>query len=218
MLELIRISLWKILGINYYKYLKNKKHVHLTEVDWATTGEGTYDNGAYVWRWNVHSKITIGNYCSIANDVHFIADSGYHNESPITTFPIFHELLDKKDSVTINGKQIIIENITSEVKPLKQNILIGNDVWIGSNVTILPGVQIGNGVTILAGAVVSENISDYAVVGGVPAKILKYKHDANIILKLNKIAWWEWHKSKIKVNANDFYLSVDEFITKHDHR
>ena len=216
MLKLLRIILWKILGFNYYKYLKNKQHIHLKEADWVSTGEGTYDNGAYVWRWNKYSKITIGNYCSIANDVHFIADSGYHNESQVTAFPIFHELLDKKDSIILNGKKITVEKITSEVMPLKHTILVGNDVWIGPNVTVLPGVEIGNVVTILAGAVVSDNILDYAIVGGVPAKVVKYKHDAVTILKLNNIAWWSWNSAKIKENASDFYLSVDEFINKYN--
>lgn len=215
MLAILRNGLWKILGINHYKYLKNKMHTHLKEVKWVTVGEGTYDNGAYVWRWNVHSRITIGNYCSIANDVHFIVDSGYHNESEITSFPIFHELLDKNDIVVIAGKKIIVNDIKSQLTPCKQHILIGHDVWIGANATILPGIKIGNGVTVLAGAVVSENIGDYAIVGGVPARVLKYKHDAATVFKLNTISWWYWSKTEIKERANDFYLPIDEFINKY---
>ena len=98
----IRTFIWKILGINYYKYLKNIKNVSLKDASWVKIGLHTYDNGAYVWRWYKKSELIIGNYCSIANDVHFICDSGYHTESEVSNFPFFNELLDKKDSITIN--------------------------------------------------------------------------------------------------------------------
>ena len=83
------------------------------------------------------------------------------------------------------------------------------------NATILPGITIGNGVTVLAGAIVSENIPDYAIVGGVPAKIVKYKHSQEIIDALNKVRWWDWSEEKIKRNINDFYLPIEIFIKKH---
>ncbi|MNQ99528.1 Chloramphenicol acetyltransferase [compost metagenome] len=83
------------------------------------------------------------------------------------------------------------------------------------NATILPGVTIGNGVTILAGAVVSEDIPDYAIVGGVPSKVIKFKHNPESIEALNKIGWWNWPEKKIKANVNDFYLPIDLFIKKY---
>jgi virginiamycin A acetyltransferase len=148
--------------------------------------------------------------------VHFICDSGYHGESEITTFPLFHQLLEKQDVIVLKGKTIKVENIVNDVKPQKQDITIGHDVWIGANVTILPGVTIGNGVTILAGAVVSENVPDYAIIGGVPAKIINFKHTNEIIIHLNQIAWWNWDDLKIKNAVNDFYLPIQEFIKKHN--
>lgn len=215
MITSLRKVLWKILGVNFYNFLNSKKHVALKDADWVEVGFKSYDNGAYVWRWNVNTKLVIGNYCSIANDVHFVCDSGYHSESEITSFPLFHELLDKEDNVVIGGRSFMVKNITKELKPKKQNIIIGNDVWIGARVTILPGVSVGNGVTILTGSVVSEDVPDYAIVGGVPAKILKLKHSQDIINKLNLISWWNWKETKIKDSINDFYLPIDEFIKKH---
>lgn len=210
-----RKLLWKILGINYYNILKYKKHVNLKDVNWVQLGRNSYDNGAYVWRWNTNSKLVIGNFCSIANDVHFICDSGYHGESVITTFPLFHEILEKEDQVIINKVNYKTKNIVNELPPKKQHIIIGHDVWIGARATILPNVTIGNGATILAGAVVSEDVPDYAVVGGVPAKIIHFKHEPSIVLKLNEIAWWNWDLDKIKLTVNDFYLPIEEFIKKH---
>ena len=212
MINSLRRLIWKFLGINFYNFLKNKKHINLKDADWVQLGKNSYDNGAYVWRWNTNSKLVIGNFCSIANDVHFICDSGYHGESEITSFPLFHEVLNKEDDVVINSVTYKVKNITNQLPPQKQNITIGHDVWIGARATILPNVTIGNGVTILAGAVVSDDIPDYAVVGGVPAKVISFKHNAIVIQKLNKIAWWNWDEKTIKKNVNSFYLPIEEFI------
>jgi len=215
MIANIRKLLWHILGINYYTYLKGKNSTYLKDAKWAIVGDKTYDNGAFVWKWFNNSNLVIGKYCSIANDVNFICDSGYHTESQVTSFPLFHEVLKKNDEVIVNDISYKVSCIKEELRPEKCNIIIGNDVWIGMNATILPGVKIGNGVTILAGAVVSDDIPDYAIVGGVPARIIKFKHSLEIIEELNKISWWNWSEEKIKLNVNDFYLPIDSFIKKH---
>lgn len=215
MIANIRKLLWRILGINYYTYLKGKNSTYLKDAKWAVVGDKTYDNGAFVWKWFNNSSLKIGKYCSIANDVNFICDSGYHTESQVTSFPLFHEVLEKNDEVIVNNIIYKVSHIKEELRPEKSNIIIGNDVWIGMNATILPGVKIGNGVSILAGAIVSDDIPDYAIVGGVPARIIKFKHSPEIIEKLNKINWWNWPEEKIKLNVNDFYLSIDIFVKKH---
>lgn len=215
MIENIRKLLWRILGINYYTYLKGKNSTYLKDAKWAIVGDKTYDNGAFVWKWSNTSSLIIGKYCSIANDVNFICDSGYHTESQITSFPLFHEVLDKNDEIIINNISYKVSSIKEELRPEKRDIIIGNDVWIGMNATILPAVKIGNGVTVLAGAVVSDDIPDYAIVGGVPARIIKFKHSPEIIEKLNKISWWNWSEEKIRLKVNDFYLPIDIFIKKH---
>ncbi|MHC0447321.1 CatB-related O-acetyltransferase [Flavobacterium sp. 3-218] len=207
--------MWKILGINYYNYLKGKRSTYLKDAKWVYVGNKTYDNGAFVWKWYNNSKLQIGKYCSIANDVNFICDSGYHTESEITSFPLFHHVLNKDEELTINNIVYKVDKITSSLKPDKANIVIGNDVWIGMNATILPSVTIGNGVTILAGAVVSEDVPDYAIAGGVPAKVIKIKHTSENINALNNIKWWDWSEEKIKENINDFYLPIETFIQKH---
>lgn len=215
MIESIRKLLWRILGIKYYNYLKRKNYTYLKDVNWAEIGRNTHDSGAFVWKWYNYSTLKIGDFCSIGSNVNFICDSGYHTESEIASFTFFYEILEKEDEVIINNSHYKVRDIKEKIRPKKKDIEIGHDVWIGINSTILPGVKIGNGVTVLTGAVVSKDVPDYAIVGGNPAKIIKLKHDQETINALNEISWWDWPAEKIKLNVNDFYLPIDDFIKKH---
>jgi len=94
-------------------------------------------------------------------------------------------------------------------------IKIGNDVWLGRNVLITNGANIGNGVIAGAGAVITKDIPDYAVVLGVPARIVCYRYTQEQIKKLNKIAWWDWPDELIRDRYDDFYLNIDQFINKY---
>lgn len=93
--------------------------------------------------------------------------------------------------------------------------VIGSDVWVGKNATIIAGVNIGNGAIVGAGAVVTKDVPDYAIVAGVPARIIKYRYTQGQIEALLKIRWWEWPDEKIRQFQEDFYLPVEEFIEKH---
>ena len=98
-------------------------------------------------------------------------------------------------------------NAAFENSPLRDNreIVIGNDVWIGANVIILPGVKIGDGAVIASGAVVTKNVEAYSVVGGVPAKIIKFRFTKEEIILLEKIKWWDWSVEEIEKNIELFY-------------
>lgn len=99
--------------------------------------------------------------------------------------------------------------------PKFKRIKIGNDVWLGKNVIITNGADIGNGVVAAAGAVITKDIPDYAVVAGVPARIIKYRFTPEQINALNKIAWWNWSDEKIRKYYDDFYLNIETFIDRH---
>lgn len=103
-----------------------------------------------------------------------------------------------------------------QVRNLKK-CKIGNDVWLGKDVLITNGADIGNGVVAGAGAVITKDVPDYAVVAGVPARIIRYRYEEEEIEALNRIAWWNWPDEKIRENYEDFYLDIKEFIRKHDH-
>lgn len=201
MLKKIRHILWRILGFDYTMMLNKTDFTLLKDDNFTKKGEGSYENGAKVWRWT-NATLEIGNYCSIAANVNFIMDGAFHSQSEITNYPL---------SQRINNKNINVKKIKQ-----KEGITIGHDVWIGTGAYIMPGVTIGNGAVIGANAVVTKDIDDFEIVGGTPAKRIKLKHSADIIKKLNKIAWWNWDKKMIENRFDDFYLPIKQFTDKYE--
>ena len=122
---------------------------------------------------------TIGNYCSIAHNVSI--GLGQHPTNLFSTSPIFYKI---KNALEV--KVLSVDYEFNENAPIH----IGHDVWVGANAIIMDGVKIGNGAVIAAGAVVTKNVPAYAVVGGVPAKIIKYRFIEEKINKLEESEWW----------------------------
>ena len=141
-------------------------------------------------------KVIIGKFCSIAEDVTIVA-GGEHEYNIVSTFPL-------KDR--FKGAKLPIRS--------KGPIIIGNDAWIGTGVIILAGVKIGDGAVVGAGSVVTHDIPPYAIVAGVPVKILRFRFTNDQIKKLLEIAWWDWSLEKIVENIEYFYGDVEDFIRK----
>ncbi len=143
-------------------------------------------------------KVFIGKFCSIAYGVKIIP-SGEHNYKAVANFPFYAHFL----------KQGVEKDTFS-----KGAVRIGNDVWVGARATILSGVEIGDGAVVAAGAVVTKDVPPYAIVAGVPARILKYRFSQEIISELLTIKWWDWDDQSVLNNIDDFYLDVNVFISK----
>ena len=109
----------------------------------------------------IGDKLIIGKFCQIAAGVEFIMNGANHQMNAVSTYPFY--IFGTWEQTAPAKKDL----------PLKGDTIIGNDVWIGGNCTILPGVTIGNNVVVAAGAVVSHDVPDNCVVGGVPARIIK---------------------------------------------
>lgn len=139
-----------------------------------------------------HDKLIIGKFCSIGCGARFLFNSANHTMKSLSTypFPLFFEewSLDKKD---------VIDSWDN-----KGDIVIGNDVWIGYEAVIMAGVTIGDGAIIGTRAVVTKDVPPYAIVGGVPAKMIKKRFTEETIVSLQKIKWWNWPKDKIASNIN----------------
>lgn len=107
-----------------------------------------------------------------------------------------------------------IDNQKYTMADFNKKFVIGNDVWLGANVILTNGVRIGNGVRAAAGSVITKDVPDYAIVAGVPAKIIRFRFTKEQIEKLNKIRWWDWPIEKIRECYDDF-LDIDVFLEKH---
>jgi lipopolysaccharide transport system ATP-binding protein len=162
-------------------------------------GKHTYGhNNIEVLRWdnpyNPHRKVKIGNFCSISSNIK-ISTNGNHHYNRISTYP-FAEL----------GWTPLNESTVSAYG--NGDVIIGNDVWIGMNVTINSGIRIADGAIIAAGSHVVKDVEPYSIVGGNPARHIKYRFSPGQIDKLLSIKWWDWDDNKIKA-ALPLILSDD---------
>lgn len=144
-----------------------------------------------------HDRLIIGNYCSLAERVQFVF--GEHPTNAVSTFPLRTML------VPGNGNTDAFS---------KGPVVVGSDVWIGTNAIVLSGINIGHGAIIAAGAVVTRDVPPYAVVGGVPARVLKLRFTPEQIDALLSIAWWNWPDDVVRRRIDWFYGEVDIFIAR----
>ncbi|WP_286239889.1 CatB-related O-acetyltransferase [Neptuniibacter halophilus] len=165
------------------------------------------DDLSYVAQSSFISRSIIGKYCSIGDNVRI--GLGVHPTSKfVSTHPSFYsprahvsftdELLFEEHIFINAGKDICVE--------------IGSDVWIGSSSIIMDGVKIGHGAIVGAGAVVTKNVEPYSIVGGVPAKVIKYRFSPDIIDSLLSISWWDEDVNWV-IDNSDKFSDISSFIS-----
>jgi virginiamycin A acetyltransferase len=152
---------------------------------------------SYVNSYTDIHEAKIGKFCSIAGFCAIGLDS--HPVDWISTSPKLYSLL----------------NMTGDegYKEPKAYPVIGNDVWIGSHSIILRGIEIGNGAIIGAGSVVTKDVPPYAIFAGVPAKLIKYRFDIEIIQQLTNLNWWDMDQKELDRLKKDILLK-DNFYSK----
>lgn len=175
-----------------------KKNPHNTTVmssrfniEDVEVGKSTY-GAIQVINWGKGQKLSIGNYCSIAGDVMFILN-GDHYTGNISTFPFKVKCLQEPYEAVSKG-----------------DIIVEDDVWIGYRATILSGVRIGQGAIVAAGAIVTKDVPPYAIVGGNPAKIIKYRFDENMRNELMKINYENLDVTMIKEHIDELYVPLKD--------
>ena len=137
----------------------------------------------------IGDKLIIGKFCAIAKGIEFIMNGANHRINSITTYPF---------NIMGNGWEKSAPSL-SELK-LKGDTIVGNDVWIGQNVTVLPAVHIGDGAIIGANSVVAKDIPPYSVAVGNPCEVKRKRFDEDLIEYLLQIKWWDWNAEKIFKN------------------
>jgi len=160
----------------------------------VTVGKGTYIAfSAFI------SNTTIGKFCSIGPNL--ACGWGFHPVNGISTSPAFYS----------TKKQAGFTFSTSDKCEERKPITIGNDVFIGWNVTILDGVNIGDGAVIGAGAVVSKDIPPYAIAVGCPIQIIKYRFSKEVIDSLIAFKWWDQNDEVLQEVEKNFF-DVEKFL------
>jgi lipopolysaccharide transport system ATP-binding protein len=178
------------------------ENIHLWKAD-----RGTYfDRNVNIISWSDKYNIHVGKYCSIGRDCNFFLHANH-----------------RSDWITTSSQ--LLGPVTNEIAEMhmgmghpscKGDITIGSDVWIGAKSTIMSGVRIGHGSIVAAGSLVTKDVEPYSVVGGNPAKHLKYRFEDQQIIDLLDIAWWDWTETKIKENAMIMWSQdINYFIKKH---
>lgn len=177
--------------------LKGKNKIgHRTDIANAIVGYGSYiGNDSYLRR------VQIGKYCSIGNEVKVLY--GTHPTGQfVSTHPAFYSTIQQAGFTWVT-KDCFQERIYA-IPEEKISVVIGNDVWIAGHVQILEGVKIGNGAIIAAGSVVTQDVPPYSIVGGVPARMIRWRFQEEERIWLDKIQWWNQDEDWIKAHVDDF--------------
>lgn len=139
----------------------------------------------------IGDKLVIGKFCMIASGVSFIMNGANHLTQSISSYPF--AIFGGAWSDAMEGKSY----------PVKGDTVIGNDVWIGHNATIMPGVKIGDGAIIASNATVVRDVDPYTIVGGNPAKEIRKRFSSEEIEHLLNLKWWDWPLEKITERVKD---------------
>ena len=182
------------------RYIKEKRHPFYMA---DNKKYKKYDIGKYTYGrpkiFGNEANLKVGKFCSISMTTTIYLGAEHHIDW-VTTYPFFAKF----------------KEASSKANTTKGDVIIGNDVWIGDGAMILSGVTIGDGAVVGARALVTKDVKPYEIVGGNPAKHIKYRFNEEQIEKLLKIKWWNWSIEKI-IDNFDLILNddIDTFIAKH---
>ena len=157
----------------------------------CTLAKVTMRRYSYVGSGTRITDAVIGSFCSIGGRCGI--GGGIHPTDMVSTSPVF-----------LKGHNILSKNFAEISYEPSKTVEIGNDVWIGEGACIVSGVKIGDGAVIGAHAVVTHDVEPYAVVAGVPAKVIRKRFDEETIKQLLEVQWWEWPEEKLESMGSFF--------------
>ena len=159
------------------------------DIEW---GAYTYGIGQIeIHSWQDGTKLRIGAFCSIADNVTVFL-GGNHRQDWVTTFPF----------ASSPSPSALMGEIPGVSPTSRGDVLIGNDVWVGSHASIMSGVTIGDGAVIASFAHVVKDVAPYELVGGNPARPIKLRFPQMVVEELLRIRWWDWPLESILANRD----------------
>lgn len=178
-------------SVCFIKNVVTRKNISIGDYTYYDDPDGAEDFEAHVtYHYEfLGDRLVIGKSCAIARGITFIMNGANHRMNSVTTYPF-----------NIMGHGWEKCTPTLEDLPFKGDTVVGNDVWIGQDVTVMPGVHIGDGAIIAAESVVTRDIPPYHVAGGNPCRVIRKRFDDALIDYLLALKWWDWDAEKIFCN------------------
>ena len=148
-------------------------------------------------------RLIIGRYCAIASGVRFVMPGANHADLGPSTFPF-----------GIFGPPWDVTMDLVKGAPSRGDTVVGNDVWLGYQVLVLPGVTIGHGAVVAAASVVASDVPPYAIVGGNPARVIRQRYGDEDVERLLRAAWWDWPVELVTENARTIMSGTPEELER----
>lgn len=190
-------------SIPLWKKIRIQKDLHIEPFTAFNAGKNFWSMGAFSYSASsLPPQTKVGRYCSISSNVTILGQQ--HPIERFSTSVVTYSNIEF-NLPTHDGLKIISIPNTSQ-----EPIIIGNDVWIGANVVLKPGITIGDGAIIAANAVVTKNVQSYEIVGGVPAKLIRFRFSEKIRNELLSLQWWNY--SITEFNSLNADVDIDTFI------
>ena len=153
--------------------------------DAATNGEDFEAHVTHHYEF-LGDRLIIGKFCAIGKGVEFVMNGANHRMNSVTTYPF---------NLFGHGWEKCTPAL--EDLPFKGDTVVGNDVWLGQNVTVLPGVHIGDGAVVGANSVVAGDIPPYTIAAGDPCKVIRPRFSPELTRRLLELRWWDWEPERI---------------------
>lgn len=180
-------------------YVNYRDHFDKVKREFGTCEIGRY---SYFKPGTNISNAIIGSFCHIGTNC--IIGQGGHNPENVTSYPLNYHFSKKINDCS--------KDKTADLKRISKKAIIGNDVYIGEGVVVFSGVKIGNGAIVASKALITKDVPDYAIVGGIPAKVLRMRFPDDQIETLKNIKWWNWSDQKILEKIDLLESNIDTFL------